>query len=170
MITPWCWAKNNVQLSLEDIQSGQYLEVRGVADAEGGVAGKNGTSILVSKIKIVDAEGSGEYELEIDPAPTTIEEEELPESYTLFQNYPNPFNPTTNIRFSLPANSSVTLRVYDVTGRLVQTLVAGTMTAGTHEVQWTGQGQNGMQVASGVYLYRLEAGGQIITRRMVLVK
>ena len=162
--------ENNVQLSLEDIQSGQYLEVRGVADAEGGVAGKNGTSILVSKIKIVDAEGSGEYELEIDPAPTAVEEEELPEAYTLFQNYPNPFNPTTNIRFSLPVNSSVNLRVYDVTGRLVQTLVAGTMTAGTHEVQWNGQGQNGMQVASGVYLYRLEAGGQVITRRMVLVK
>ena len=162
--------ENNVQLMLDDVEEGQYLEVRGVADAEGGVAGKNGSSILVSKIKIVDAEGSGEYELEIDPAPVTVEEEELPETYELFQNYPNPFNPVTTIRFTLPIQASVSVRVFDVMGREVQILVTGTMNAGIHEVQWNGRNRAGLPVASGVYLYRLEAAGNVITRRMVLLK
>ncbi len=167
---------NNVQLGLDDIEAGQFLEVRGVADAEGGVAGKNsGSAILVSKIKIIDAEGSGEYEHEVDPEETgeggtATEGEELPEDYALFQNYPNPFNPITTIRFSLPVNSVVTLTVYDVTGREIQTLVSGMMVSGNHEVQWNGRSNAGTPVASGVYLYRMEAGNQLITRRMVLLK
>lgn len=162
---------NNVQLTLDDVEAGQFLEVRGVGEAEGGVAGKNGTSILVSKIKIIDAEGSGEYELEVDDAEgTATEGEELPEDYALFQNYPNPFNPITTIRFSLPVSSSVTLKVFDITGREIQTIMSNTVVAGTHEVQWNGRNGAGLPVASGVYLYRLEAGKQVITRRMVLLK
>ena len=167
---------NNEQLDLNDIQGGQYLEVRGVAESEGSVAGKTGgPSILVSKIKIVDAEGSGEIELDVDtgdgdPEPTSTEDEALPETFELYQNYPNPFNPITTIRFALPANADVTIKVFDVTGREVQTLVAGTLNAGTHQVQWDGLSNSGRPVASGVYLYRLEAGKQIITRRMVLLK
>ena len=167
---------SNQQLSLEDIQGGQFLEVRGVSEAEGSVAGKNSTaSILVSKIKIIDAEGSGEVELEIDSGDdgstgTSVEEEEIPETFELFQNYPNPFNPTTTIQFALPTSEQVTLKVYDVTGREVQTLVAGQLTAGTHQVIWDGRGHSGRAVASGVYFYRLEAGSQIMTRRMVMLK
>ena len=165
---------DNEQLDLNDIQGGQYLEVRGVSEAEGSVAGKTeGPSILVSKIKIIDAEGSGEIELDVDagdPEPTSTEEEELPETFELFQNYPNPFNPITTIRFALPSNANVTLKVYDVTGREVQTLVAGPLNAGTHQVQWDGRSNAGRTVASGVYLYRLEAGNQVITRRMIMLK
>lgn len=163
--------ENNVQLSLDDIEGGQYLEVRGVGEAEGSAAGKqSGSSILVSKIKIVDAEGSGEYELEVEPGPTAVEDEELPETFELFQNYPNPFNPVTTIRFTLPVSADVILTVYDVTGREVQRLVSNTMTAGTYEVQWNGRNQADTPVASGVYLYRLQTGNKVMSRRMVLLK
>ena len=124
----------------------------------------------MSKIKIIDAEGSGEYELEVEPEGTNTEDVELPEEYALFQNYPNPFNPITTIRFTLPVNASVVLKIFDVTGREVQTIVSSTMVAGTHEVQWSGRNGAGQPVASGVYLYRLEAGNHVITRRMVLLK
>ncbi len=162
--------ENNVQLDLDDVEAGQFLEVRGVGEAEGGVAGKTGASILASKIKIIDAEGSGEYELEVEPEGTATEDEALPEDYALFQNYPNPFNPITTIRFSLPANADVTLKIFDVTGREIQTIVSSTMGAGTHEVQWNGRNSAGLRVASGVYLYRLEAGRNVMTKRMVLLK
>ncbi len=162
--------ENNVQLDLEDIEAGQFLEVRGVGEVEGGVAGKTGAAILASKIKIIDAEGSGEYELEVEPEGTATEDESIPEDYALFQNYPNPFNPITTIRFSLPVNADVTLKIFDVTGREIQTIVSSTMTAGTHEVQWNGRNSAGLRVASGVYLYRLEAGRNVMTKRMVLLK
>jgi len=98
------------------------------------------------------------------------EKETLPETFELEQNYPNPFNPVTTIRFALPQNTRVTLKVFDVVGREVQTLVSSELTAGTYDVQWNGRNQAGLPVASGVYLYRLDLGTQVMTRRMVLVK
>ena len=172
---------NNEQLDLSDISGGQFLEVRGVAEAEGSAAGKQvSPSVLVSKIKIIDAEGSGEYELDVtieeeeeeeeNPTPTSVGEDEVPGSFDLFQNYPNPFNPATAIRFSLPVNTTVTLKVFDITGREVRTLVSQPMTAGTHEVRWDGRSGSGAPVASGVYLYRIETEQFMMTRRMVMLK
>jgi hypothetical protein len=86
-------------------------------------------------------------------------------------NAPNPFNPRTTIRFTLGEPAAVTLGVYDVSGRLVNELVAGeTRSAGAHEVAWDGRDDAGRAVASGVYLCRLEAGGLIQVRRMVLIR
>jgi hypothetical protein len=124
----------------------------------------------VSKVKIIDAEGSGEYVVDNDPSPTGTDEHTLPETFALYQNYPNPFNPTTTIRFALPQSARVVLKVYDVVGREVQTLVSGPMNAGTYDVTWNGRNQANLPVASGVYLYRLDVGDQVMTRRMVLVK
>ena len=91
----------------------------------------------------------------------------LPESIALEQNYPNPFNPATSIQFALPAADKVTLRVFDLLGRPVATLLDGqTMGAGTHKVRF-----NGQNLASGHYIYTLEAGGQYVeSKRMVLIK
>ena len=91
----------------------------------------------------------------------------LPESIALDQNYPNPFNPVTSIRFALPATESVTLRVFDLLGRPVATLLDGkTMGAGTHTVRFSGQ-----NLASGQYIYRLEVGGTYVeSRHMTLLK
>lgn len=88
----------------------------------------------------------------------------------LSQNAPNPFNPDTRIGFSLSHAGPVTLRVYDVRGREVVTLVNATLQAGQHQVVWSGVSATGVPVASGVYFYRLEAPRFKQTRRMVLLK
>lgn len=96
---------------------------------------------------------------------------ELPRTVHLEQNYPNPFNPATTIGFTLAAESPVTLAVFDVVGRRVRTLLSGVRQAGTHQVAWDGTDDGGRQVASGVYLYRLAAGGMApLTRTMLLLR
>ncbi|MBD3258614.1 T9SS type A sorting domain-containing protein, partial [candidate division GN15 bacterium] len=94
----------------------------------------------------------------------------LPSEFALEQNYPNPFNPETRIDFSLPQAADVRLTVYNVLGRRVADLVAGPLPAGRHSVVWEGTDEYGQAVASGVYLYRLEAGVSIQTRKMLLLK
>ena len=85
--------------------------------------------------------------------------------------YPNPFNPQTTIAFELPNEQAASLRVYDVSGRLVRVLVDGEVVAqGRHEAIWNGRDDTGRRVASGTYFYRLEAGAYTETKRMVLVK
>jgi hypothetical protein len=85
--------------------------------------------------------------------------------------YPNPFNPQTTIAFELPKRESVTLRIFDISGRLVRSLIAAKPhTPGRHEVVWNGRDDAGRQVASGTYFYRLEAGSYSETKRMVLIK
>lgn len=89
----------------------------------------------------------------------------LPDEYALDQNYPNPFNPTTKIDFSIPQNQHVTLEVYNVMGQRVATLVDQDMQAGTHTASFDARG-----LASGVYMYRLNAGGEVLERRMSFIK
>jgi hypothetical protein len=89
----------------------------------------------------------------------------IPTTFALDQNYPNPFNPTTTFRFALPKAVDVQLAVYDVSGRLVETLVNGWRDAGYHNVSFDASG-----LSSGVYLYRLEAGSFTSTGKMVLMK
>jgi len=88
----------------------------------------------------------------------------------LDQNAPNPFNPKTQIRFSLRAAGNVSLKVFDAQGRLVRALAEGRLAAGEHQVTWDGTDAQGHSLASGVYLYRLEAEGRTLGKRMVLVK
>ncbi len=91
-------------------------------------------------------------------------------SFSLAQNYPNPFNPTTTIRFQLNRAADIELAVYDLSGRLVRTLMRSPQRAGMHTLQWDGRDANGQAVASGVYLYRLRSGGQVQVRRMVVLR
>jgi Secretion system C-terminal sorting domain len=88
-----------------------------------------------------------------------------PASYTLSQNYPNPFNPNTTIEYEVPMSSEVRLSVYDMLGREVSVLVNEKRDAGIHEVQFEAS-----HLASGVYLYRLQAGSYAGTRKLVLVR
>lgn len=94
-------------------------------------------------------------------------EDEIPNSFNLNQNYPNPFNPSTVINYQLPASGHVTLKVYDLLGREVVTLVNGYENAGTHNAQFSIVNS---QLASGIYFYRLQAGSYISTKKMVLIK
>jgi plastocyanin len=91
-------------------------------------------------------------------------------SFSLAQNYPNPFNPSTTIAFTLPAQSEVTLRIFDVMGREVALLVQGPQPAGTYRAVWEGATNAGTPAASGLYFYRLEAGSFVKTERMMLLK
>ncbi len=92
-------------------------------------------------------------------------------SVHLRPNLPNPFSAHTTVRFDLAKNERVTLRVFDVRGRLVGTLADGSvLEAGRHQVEWTGQDAHGTQLAAGLYLLRLDAGSQVETRRMALIR
>jgi hypothetical protein len=106
------------------------------------------------------------------PVATPVPDDSAPRnSFALGQNYPNPFNPNTTIAYTLPQAATVTLGVYDVSGRLVKLLVDGAgETAGPHTVTWDGCDGHGHNVPAGVYMYRLNAGRLTETRRMVLVK
>ena len=94
----------------------------------------------------------------------------LPEKFELFQNYPNPFNPTTTIMYALPVRSDVTLRIYDLMGQEILKISYEDMSAGYHEERWNGLNQSGRKVASGIYIFRLNAGDFTATKKMLLLK
>jgi len=97
-------------------------------------------------------------------------ETDLPTSYALSQNYPNPFNPNTEIKFDIPFRSHVTLTVYNVLGQRVTTLVDKEMPRGSYVADWNSTSDNGIEVTSGVYFYKLEADDFIQTKKMLLLK
>jgi hypothetical protein len=88
----------------------------------------------------------------------------------LYQNNPNPFNPTTTISYYIPEKCLVKLEVFDVAGLRVARLVSSEEGSGCHSVKWKGMGEDGDRVASGVYFYRLTAGNQTISKKMVLLR
>ncbi len=97
----------------------------------------------------------------------------IPAELTLSQNYPNPFNPVTTIEYSIPqekGNAFVTLEVYNTLGQRVRTLVATRQPAGFYTVQWDAQNDTDQTVPSGLYIYRLQAGTTIFTKRMIYLK
>jgi hypothetical protein len=94
----------------------------------------------------------------------------LPIEFLLSQNYPNPFNPSTTIRYSIPTSSLVTLKVYDVLGNMVSTLVNEEKPKGRYEVNFSTTGENAYNLPSGIYFYRLQAGSYVETKKMILLK
>ena len=98
--------------------------------------------------------------------PTSIENTKNKKlSYLLFQNYPNPFNPTTIIKYEIPKTSLVTLKIYDILGRVVKTLVNEKESIGSYKVEF-----NASRLASGIYFYRIQAGDYVQTKKMILLK
>lgn len=110
------------------------------------------------------------------PKPAPLPDEEinsvqyLVDGFELQQNYPNPFNPSTVISFQLPVNSHVDLVIYSATGQVVTKLVSEGMPSGVHRVVWDGTDEIGVRVASGVYVYRMRAGGYEFSRKLLLVR
>ncbi len=109
---------------------------------------------------------------DIEPLITAVaeREENLPASFALHGNYPNPFNPATIIRYDLPRSVPVKLVIYNTLGKKIRTLIYGLETAGFKSVTWDGMNEAGVRVASGVYLYRLEAGDFTAKRSLTLMK
>lgn len=102
----------------------------------------------------------------------------LPTKFTLYQNHPNPFNPTTTIQYDLPdqpdirlaGQSEVVLKIYDMLGQEVKTLVNEKQIAGQKSVSWDGRADSGQLVSSGIYIYRFMAGGRVQSKKMTFVK
>jgi hypothetical protein len=122
-------------------------------------------------------EGSVDYQpyLTSDPGPyskaVAVEEKEhLPLDFSLGQNYPNPFNPTTVISFSLPNAEKVRLKIYNILGQEVKTLLDEEKPAGMHQLIWDGKDRNGAVVSSGLYFYKLETASFREVKRMVFLK
>ena len=102
--------------------------------------------------------------------PTAVGEvEAVPSAFALEQNHPNPFNSSTRIRFTLPGGAA-RLTIHNLLGQKVATLLEGDSPAGPRSILWEGRGDGGRELATGVYLYRLEAAGQVQTRRLVLLR
>ncbi|HCV44437.1 MAG TPA: hypothetical protein DGH68_13195 [Bacteroidetes bacterium] len=110
-------------------------------------------------------EGAVSVPLSGSSGTTSVAQQVTPECIELLQNYPNPFNPTTTLSFSLPSSSFVTLKVYDVLGREVTTLINETRAAGRYSVEW-----NSSNITSGTYFYRLSAGTKTEFKKMVLIR
>jgi hypothetical protein len=123
--------------------------------------------LLTAKGELVSVEAVDNFSR---PVKTTVVNRAIPTAYALNANYPNPFNPTTNISFALPVDSRVSLKIYNVAGQLVRTLVNETMAAGIHTVTWDGANSNGEKVASGIYFYKINAGDFSKTMKMVMTK
>ena len=97
---------------------------------------------------------------------TDIEAEAtVPNTFNIAQNYPNPFNARTTIEYNLPLDTRVTLDIFDILGRKIETLVNGNQSSGAHAVVW-----NADKVASGLYFYRIQAGEMSEIKQMTLLK
>lgn len=172
-----------------EINLGNHWFLRGGRDAKGGavVFGKvrvendvaavtafygNPTNVAISDTFALVADAVIIRELSTPKIPVGVaEEEELPREFALSQNYPNPFNPVTNINFSLPEAVTVELKVYDLLGREVRTLINGeSLNPGYHTIRWDGRNDYGTSVSSGVYFYRIVAGGFVKAKKMMMLK
>ena len=94
----------------------------------------------------------------------------IPVTFSLHQNFPNPFNPITTLRYDLPSDALVTLSIYDMLGREITQLVNTSQEAGFKSVQWDATDSTGRPVSAGVYLYQIQAGEFVQTRKMMLLK
>jgi uncharacterized protein YdeI (BOF family) len=116
---------------------------------------------------VEDENGNPEIDVYAWDFPTSVEDigGTLPLTFEISQNYPNPFNPSTKIRFSIPQSEQVVINVFNIQGELVEALVDGVMDAGNYQITFDGSG-----LASGLYLYRIQAGSFIETKKMTLMK
>lgn len=93
-----------------------------------------------------------------------------PDRFDLAQNFPNPFNPSTEIAFNVPVQAAVRIAVFNIMGQHVRTLIDGSVSPGVHQISWDGRNDAGSSVTAGIYLYRLEAPGTVVTKKMLMMK
>ena len=155
-----------VEKNMEDAQYGSFA-----VSTPGDLDGDGKGEVYIGHLEVVNAVNMLTV---VETGTGVFVEEEwdivTPNDYKLAQNYPNPFNPTTQIDFTLPLEKDVKVVVYDLMGHRVKTLVNKTMTKGDHSVMWDGTNEVGQQVASGVYIYRLEAGNVVKSKKMTLIR
>ena len=130
-----------------------------------------GTSLNPELLNVVCSYPSQDSPATVNTTVASADERSiLPSEYALFQNYPNPFNPSTQIAFDVPTSEFVMLRVYNLLGQDVQTLINKSMTPGRYTVEWNGSDMLNNDVASGVYFYELRGESFISRKKMLLIR
>ena len=154
---------NATTLTLTYQELDDFLDANGISEGEE----LEGQWTARAEYEQTDQEAEEPFEVTLVRGEVTSSEEidEVPEDFTLKQNYPNPFNPSTQIRFELPEDAEVSLRVYNSVGQEVATLIDETRSAGSYEVTF-----NADDLSSGNYIYRLEADDHVLTRTMTFIK
>ncbi|MBU8922596.1 MAG: VCBS repeat-containing protein [Bacteroidales bacterium] len=131
----------------------------------------SGDSGYYYKLRAVDTHGNESLISMLSPEDVTgVEPEGIPAATFLGQNYPNPFNPSTTISYGLSKPENINIKIYDTAGRLIRVLIDEEKEAGIHETLWDGRNNEGVRVASGIYFYRMTAGINVETKKMVLLK
>ena len=125
---------------------------------------------LKSKEDVVLVQGNTKLNDNVNSQMNAVQVREIPSEFSLSQNYPNPFNPSTSIKYSITENTRVSLVVYNLLGQAVRTLVNAEQQAGYYTVTWDGKNEFGSSVASGIYIYRINAGNNVHTLKMNLLK
>ncbi len=167
--------RNNVALKADALRAGTFVEIIAVTAASGKLGKSAGDSVVAQRIEIKETGTTTEVG-------STDADGALPTAFTLQQNFPNPFlneakslalgggNPSTTIRFMLKTRSQVTLKIYNLLGNEIRTLLAAPLTPGSYQAQWDGRDNLSRPVASGIYIYRMTADGQVQSRRMLVTK
>jgi len=151
---------NEYELALLHYDNGQWVDVTVTLDTAANVICGSTNSL-------------SPFALGVPGVGTGVDDEEwiiLPLNLTLAQNYPNPFNPSTTIEYNLTRRSFVSIEIFNVLGQKVRSLVGREESAGSYSITWDGTDGSGKTVATGVYLYRLQAGDHIETKKMLLLK
>lgn len=169
------YSEGEITYDVEYSTSPEFLNsivVQGLTEANYNAQGlSEGTYYWRAKGK--DASGYSEYsetgEFKITGV-TAVEEAPIINHYELVQNYPNPFNPSTTIKFNMPEANYVSLKVYNMLGQEIRSLIKEHKAAGTHIITWDGKDNYGNNVSSGAYLYKIIAGKFIQTKKMLLIK
>jgi len=134
--------------------------------------GRPGDIIAIDGDVLVTSNGESVHIYNLgEGSPTAVTDNDTqPVDFMLSQNYPNPFNPVTAIDFNLPHSASVNLKIFNVLGQCVRTLINSRKSSGRHTVYWDAQDNAGIPVSTGVYFYRLSVGDQVESRKMLLVR
>jgi hypothetical protein len=137
------------------------------------VALADGRHRLELQVRTLDntiTEDTTSFTVQAGPLEVTESGELLPKQFALRQNFPNPFNPETKIRFDLPEQAEVTVRIFNLLGEEVVTLKQEKMPAGTHTLSWDGRNKAGQVAPNGVYFLRVEADNKVATKKLLLVR
>ena len=164
---PQRFAETDGQVSI-----GAFGDVASKGDLGVNLVFRSRGEIESSFIEITDAEvRDGGYGINNLPTPVSVRIETRPEVYALADNYPNPFNPETTLKYQLPESADVSLEIYNMLGQVVRTLVNENQSAGRYTLQWDGKNDSRHSLSSGIYFYRIQAGGEFQSvKKMLLVK
>ena len=156
-----CW--NVIEIANVDDDAG--LEVLYTSSSSIPYSSEYATTNVSAPVIILDSPNTDPIATAIEEEPTTVVND-----YVLFPAYPNPFNPTTTIDFKIPIQEHVQLAIYDIQGRKIVSLVNSQLRSGKHSFKWNGTNDRGVQVSTGIYIYRLKTENYVKMRRMTFIK